>query len=104
MVVSATEAWPFAIHIAPAAYTILAFNMDHDYDKRESAMFTCLEDICHFMHDFCVEKKGNECASNSTIQLIKSMVDDERKQILDGLNGIDERCMCFGCTKNVIFG
>ena len=63
--------------------------------------FTCLEDICHFMHDFHVEKKGgDECASNSIIQLIKSMVDNERMQISDGLNGIDEGCNVFwSCEK-----
>ena len=62
--------------------------------------FTCLEDICHFMHDFCVEEKGDECASNSTIQLIESMVDNERMQISDGLNGIDKgRNVFWSCKK-----
>ena len=62
--------------------------MDRDDDKQESATFMCLEDICSFMHHFCVEKKADEYASDSTIQLIESMADDERMQILDGLNGI----------------
>ena len=52
------------------------------------------------MHDFCVEKKGDKCASNSAIQLIKSMVNDERMQISDGFNGIDEGCNVFwSCEK-----
>ena len=63
--------------------------MDRD-DKREAVTFTCLEDICHFMCDFCVENKGNKCASNLTIQLIDSKVNDEKMRISNGLNGIDE--------------
>ena len=94
MVVSATGAWPFALHNVLVAYTIVAFNMDRD-DRQEAATFTCLEDICCFMCDFCVEKKGNECAGNLTIQLINSTVDDERMQILNGLNSIDEGCNVF---------
>ena len=100
MVVSATGAWPFAIHIVLAVYTIVAFNMDCDGDKRPVMTFMCLEDICHFMHDFCVEKKGDECASNSMIQLIESTVDNERMQISNGLNGIDEGHNVFwSCEK-----
>ena len=100
MVVSATGAWPFAIHIVLVAYTIVAFNMDHDDNKQKVAMFMCLEDICHLMHDFCVEKKGNKCGSNLTIQSIDSTVDDERMQILNGLNGIEEGCNEFwSCEK-----
>ena len=64
----------------------------------------CLEDICHLMHDFCVEKKGNECGTNFTIHLIDSTVDDERMQILNGLNGIEEGRNVFWSHKNVIFG